>query len=342
MGSSPRLSKSRFTVPVLAIVAAMTVTVAVGGCTGSRLPRPAAAGPSTTVAAAAAQAAARSVIAQDATTLQWSWLVGHAELQLVAQCMKGHGYTYAVPDAGPEPTLAAITADAIGRRGPATYGIVAYGAEPTDTEAKLASFQQALVGGVTEAASLTLPDGSTVGYQTGGCLGEARARLFGSVRAYVTSAYLPQVVRDEFEAFLAKDGAYSGALGVWRACMTGRHWPFAAPAAAISSLEGAPADAASLSRRQTAIAGADHDCDSKSHLRADRSQALTRFSAGLSGQLLAELDQVSADRVLAGRVAHATAAPDRQTEKGDRYRYPTIRGTTRPTTVNDERSVESQ
>jgi hypothetical protein len=286
------------------MVAAMTVTVAVGGCAPSHPPRPASARPGAAVAIS--QTRARSVIAQDATTLRWSWLIGRTEVQLVAQCMRRHGYTYEIPAPDPEPGPATITADALGGSGPATYGVFPHGAPPNKPGAEPVSFRDALDGAATEAASLALPDGSTVGYETGGCLGEARTRLFGSVRAYVTSAYLPQTVRDEFDAFLIADGAYTDALKAWQSCMAQRHWTFKAPAEAIASLETAQLDAASLNRRQAAIAGADRDCDLRSHLRSRRGQALARFTTGLSGQVLAELDEVSTGRDLAGRVARQT------------------------------------
>lgn len=307
MDSSQRPGVPRPTVPALAMVAAMTVTVAVGGCAPSHPPRPASArpGPATVIS----QARARSVIAQDATTLRWSWLIGRTEGQLIAQCMRRNGYAYEVPAPDPEPGPATITADALGGNGPATYGVFPHGAPPNNPGVEPASFRDALDGAATEAASLTLPDGSTVGYETGGCLGEARTRLFGSVRAYVTSAYLPPTVRDEFAAFLTTDPAYTVARQAWQSCMAQRHWTFQTPAEAIASLETAQLDAAALNRRQAAIAGADRDCDLRSHLRDRRRQALARFTAGLSAPVLAELGDVSAGRDLAGRVARQTLAP---------------------------------
>jgi hypothetical protein len=310
MDSSRRPSHSRLTVPVLAMVAAIAVTAGVGGCAPSRPPRPVTApAPAPVTAPAPAtpglRARARAVIAQDATTVRWSWLVGRAETQLVAQCMKRHGLSYPVPAADPPPGPATTTVDVLGGGGPATYGITGSTTPPSDPATGLASFQQALEGGPDEDASLTLPDGSTVGYQTGGCFGEVRAQLFGSVRTYVVSAYLPQVVRDQFETSLASDRAYNDALAAWQSCMAQRHWIFKTPGAAIASLETAPLVPAALDRRQTAIAGADRDCDLRSHLRSRRGQALTRFSAGLPAPEVAELDQVSTGRELAGRVALA-------------------------------------
>jgi hypothetical protein len=262
--------------------------------------------PSAVSAGATPQARARSVIAQDAGTLRWSWLVGRAEVQLIGQCMKSQGFTYAVPAPDPEPDTATMTVDALGSGGPATYGVFPHRGQPSNAGADQPSFRYALDGAPTALAAMTLPDGSSIGYETGGCTGNARTSLFGSVRTYVASAYVPKVVRDEFDAFLATDGPYTSALKAWQSCMTDRRWSFDGPAAAISSLETAQLDAASLSRRQAAIAGADDDCDSRSHLRARRSEALTRFTAGLSGQVLAELDEINAGRERADQVARRT------------------------------------
>ncbi|WP_203922888.1 hypothetical protein [Rugosimonospora africana] len=281
----------------------MTVIAGMGGCSRSRPPRPTATVPNGVSASAMPQAHASSVIAQDAATLQWSWLVGRAENQLVAQCMKGHGFAYPLPAADPEPDAETMTADALGSGAPPTYGVFPHHDQPSSPGADQVSFRSALEGAPTAVAAMTLPDGSTIGYETGGCTGQARTGLFGSVRAYVASAYVPQVVRDEFNAFLATDGRYTTALKDWQSCMTDRQWSFDSPSAAISSLETAQLDAASLGRRQAAIAAADRDCDSRSHLRANRGNALTQFTADLSGQVLAQLDSIYAARGRAGQVA---------------------------------------
>jgi hypothetical protein len=90
--------------------------------------------------------------------------------------------------------------------------------------------------------------------------------------------------------------------------MAGRNWTFDSPAAAISSLRSTQLDAAALNEREAAIAGADRDCDTATHLRARRADALTRFTAGLPAALLAELVQVYAGRQQAGTVATRTVS----------------------------------
>lgn len=279
-----------------AVVVALAVTTvaALAGCARGQ------------PAGATSQPEARSVIAQDAASLRWSWLVGRAEFRLVAACMARAGFAYAVPPADPEPGPGTITADALGTGGPPSYGVFPPHGQPASTDTDPPAYQRALDGPPTALASMTLPDGSTIGYETGGCTAAARASLFGSVRAYVASAYVPQVIRNGFEAYLGTDGPYTTALTTWRSCMAGRHWNFGAPAAAITSLRTAGLDAASLDRRQAAVAGADRDCDARSGLRARRAAALARFTSRLSGRDLAQLDGIAAARARAGRVAGIT------------------------------------
>lgn len=309
MGSSRRSSPLRRTVPALAMIGAVTVAAAVGGCSRSRPPRTIGVSPSEVSVGAKSLAQARSVIAQDAATLRWSWLMGRAEAQLAAQCMKRLGFTYSVPVPDPEPSPATITVDAIGSGGPVSYGVFPRRERPSTPQGDRPSFEHAMNGGPTAQAVMTLPDGSTVTYGTGGCSGDARRSLFGSVRIYVASAYVPQVVRDEFGAFLTTDAPYTRALKAWQSCMRDRHWSFGSPAAAISSLENPQLSVASLRQRQAAIAGADRGCDSQSHLRARRSETLTRFTAGLSRPVLAELGEIFAGRERAGLVARRTLSP---------------------------------
>jgi hypothetical protein len=254
------------------------------------------------------QAQAATLIAQDGATLEWSWRVGRAETLLTAACMASKGFQYALPVPDPEPDPGTTTVDTVGNGATPTYGVFPPRNPPASAGDDGEPFRSALDGPSTAMAEMKLPDGSTVGYETGGCIAQARTTLFGSVRAYVASSYLPQVVREQFEATLATDGPYLAALSAWRPCMAGGHWTFDSPATAISSLRTAQLDAAALTERQAAIAGADRDCDAVSHLRARRADALTRFTAGLSGPLLADLDQVYAGRQQAGTVAARTVS----------------------------------
>jgi hypothetical protein len=278
----------------------------VGGCATSQPPRPTTV--PTTVGHPAAQRAtaeekARSLIATDVQTLQASWALSRAELHLTSQCMQQRGFVYVDPRPAPEPSARTSTADALGNGDPLTYGVSPATGEPSNPGDDQPAYAYALDGPATSMATMTLPDGSVIGYETGGCLASARTKLFGSVRAYVASGYLPQIVRPQFEAFLTADAVAAAALREWKQCMKSQHWDFASPTAAIAWLQTTPSSAAALDRQQTAIASADRSCDAQSHLRARRGDALARFVHGLPTDLLAQLTAVYDDRVRAGRVA---------------------------------------
>jgi hypothetical protein len=217
--------------------------------------------------------------------------------------MKSRGFVYAVPATVPEPGDHTVTADVLGSGDPATYGVLPGTNEPHNPGDDQPSYQNALNGPPTSMATMTLPDGSTVTYVTGGCTGSVRTTLFGSNSAYVASAYVPQVIGAQFDVFLAADGAYTSALRDWQSCMKSKDWDFASPDAAVASLETAQLSAASLDQRQTAIADADRDCDPLSHLRARRSLALAQFVHGLPSGLLNQLTDIYDSRVQAGQVA---------------------------------------
>lgn len=304
MGGPHRWQVRRATLLTLALV---TAFLAVGGCGTSHPPLPAE--PLTTNMAAAApvrataEQRARSLIAANVQSLQWSWTLGRAELRLTSQCMQQLGFVYEDPRPAPEPGAQTSTADAVGSGDALTYGVLPSTAEPRNSGDDQPAYAYALDGPTTSMASMTLPDGSTVGYETGGCTSSARVTLFGSVRAYVASAYLPQVVRRQFEAFLTTDAILASALRDWHECMKSQHRDFASPDAAIGWLNATPLSAASLNQQQTAIANADRVCDARSQLRAHRADALARFVHALPADLLAQLTAVYDDRVRAGRVA---------------------------------------
>lgn len=247
-------------------------------------------------------------MATDDSRLEWSWVVGRAEEQLTSQCMKSHGFVYAVPAAVPEPSGATVTADVVGSGDPATYGVLPGAGEPHNPGEDQPAYQTALNGPASAMGSMTLPDGSTVTYVTGGCTGSVRTTLFGSVGAYVASSYVPQVVGSRFDAFLATDGPYTSALRDWRSCMKSKDWDFADPQAAISSLETSQLAVVPLGQRQTAIAGADRSCDGQSNLRASRAVALGQFVHGLAPELLNQLTDIYDSRVQAAQVARQQLA----------------------------------
>ncbi|HVV19903.1 MAG TPA: hypothetical protein VHF06_10740 [Pseudonocardiaceae bacterium] len=276
----------------------LAILTVVAGCAGGRPPQP----------VKPALVPARSVLSSDAAALRDKWYRNRAEQQLIEQCMTRLGFVYTVPDMGPAPGPNTITSFALGSRGPATYGVTPEeftDAPPTDPGSDQPRYALALDGPASDSGTMTFGGAGKVSYQTGGCQGNARKQLYGSVELYMESAYLPQIEGSAFTGYLADDRSYGSALRGWQACMKARDLPAASPDAAANSVEqlAGNSSAAALTRRQTALAAADAACDGKSHLRQRTNEALDRFVGSLSSQLLTQLDAVAGSRAKADRMA---------------------------------------
>jgi hypothetical protein len=288
------------------VLAALT---AMAGCAVSRPSRPAA-----DQRAPGAVTSAQAVITINASTLRWDWYVSRAEQFLTAQCMRSHGFQYTVPAFGPEPSVHTVTAYALGGSYPATYGVTPQSfasSDPHDPGDAQRPYQYALEGPATLTATLALPGGGGVFYGTGGCIGFARQKLFGSVRAYVESSYVPQTVRSRFGTYLSTYRPYLDALHRWQSCMKAGGRKFQDPQAAIESVQALAMNGmrpAGLVRRETALADTDTTCDSRSHLRASTSQALARYARSLPSRTLAQLSSIHSSRETALQVAQRVLA----------------------------------
>jgi hypothetical protein len=241
------------------------------------------------------------------------WYRTVAEYQLQAQCMKHLGFNYVVPDVGPEPSPRTITAYSLGNGQPATYGVApeSFAQQPDEPDGSRPGFVAALNGRSTQLATVSLAVGGNISYLTGGCTAAVRTELYGSVRAYILSFYLPQVEVDQFKSFTGTDQPYLSALHQWQACMKADHLPFANPddaAGSVGQLAG-KVSAAELTRRQTATADADTACDARSQLRQRTNQALGKFVDSLSPVVLAQLDDVARSRTKAYQVAQRVISP---------------------------------
>jgi hypothetical protein len=292
------------------IALVLTVLTVLAGCASSRPARQA--GPQAD-SAVPALALAQSVLASTASSLRQGWYRERAEQQLTAQCMKRRGFVYLIPRMGPPPGLNTMTEFALGRGYPATYGVTPeslIAAPPSNPEAARPGYQLALDGPAISLRKLSLPGGASVGYGTGGCQGSARARLFGSVGAYVLSSYLPQIERILFEKSLGRDQAYLSALHRWQACMRADKFSVANPGDAVDSILkiADKTSEADLMRRQTALAAADAGCDRPSHLRQRTNQALGKFVRSLSRQTLTQLSDIARSRAKANQVTREAAA----------------------------------
>jgi hypothetical protein len=223
--------------------------------------------------------------------------------------MKRLGFVYVIPRTGPLPSPNTITEFALGRGTPATCGVTSesvIATPPSEPEADKPGYQLALGGPVVLPGKLSLPGGVSVAYETGGCLGSARAQLFGSVDAYMLSSYLPQIEGLLFGNFISRDEAYASALQTWQTCMRADKFSVADPSTALTSLlqVADKTSEADLMRRQTALATADASCDGPSHLRQRTNQALGKFVDSLSRQTLMQLNDIAHSRAKANEEAH--------------------------------------
>ena len=288
------------------IALVLIVLTALAGCADSRPAQQAG------QRAGSALALAESVLASNAYSLRAGWYRNSAEQRFTAQCMKRLGFVYLLPHMGPVPGPNTITEFALGRGYPATYGVTPeslLAAPPGDPEAGKPGYRLALDGPAGSLGRLDLPGGAKVTYETGGCQGKARSKLFGSVGAYVLSGYLPQIEKILFEQFLGRDRAYLSALHTWQACMRAGKFSVVNPGDAADSLLkiADKTSEADLMRRQTALAAADAGCDRPSHLRRRTNQALAKFTGSLSRGTLTRLDDIAHSRAKAGRIARRPA-----------------------------------
>ncbi|MFJ9908287.1 hypothetical protein ACIRVK_36405 [Streptomyces sp. NPDC101152] len=299
MAIRSRRGALRGTARLLAATVSAAVLATVSGCATHPAPRPHA------EAAAAQLRDAAAVLTSDATTMRRSWELFGEQQVLVQRCMAQAGYHYLITSAGPEPAIGLTTADVKGAASPPSYGVTADAAGPSTpaqdlyvrglAPAQQARYAGALDGPTDQAANMTLPSGTSVTYRTGGCLGKARATLYGSVRAALENASVPQDVEQLFERFLGPNRPYQTAVKTWQRCMAESRRKARTPADLIGSLQSLAASGVSgktLTARESADATADLVCDARSGLRRTLAQQKTAFLAKQPVRTLALLDRV--------------------------------------------------
>jgi hypothetical protein len=170
-----------------------------------------------------------------------------------------------------------------------------------------ARYVNALEGSSSADATLRLPSGAVGTYSTGGCVGQVRRQLYGSVRSAFEDPLVPHDMRYLLGIFLNSDRPYLSALHAWRQCMSAARWDFATPEAAIKSIQmlaaTTGASPAEIDSRQVAIAGVDVSCDARSHLRMRISEARAQFARRQPSQIIAQLQRIYITREQAFRLA---------------------------------------
>lgn len=300
MANRSRRGAFRDTARLLAATVSAAALATVSGCASHPAPRP-----SATAAAAVRFQDADAVLTDDSTTMRQSWALFSEQQVLVQRCMVKLGYRYLLTSAGPEPAAGVTTAEVDGSGSPPGYGVTA-GSAPDATPAQdryvrgLAPAQQAKYltaydGPANRTVPLALPSGASATVGTGGCLGQARTELYGSVQAALASETVPQDVQQLFEHFLGSDHAYQSTIGAWQRCMAADGQHTQSPAALIGSLQALAAGGMAprtLADRQRAAATADLACDARTGLRRTIAQQQAAFLAKQPARTLALLDQV--------------------------------------------------
>lgn len=275
------------------IAALLALLAAVSACSTHAAQRPAAppSHPSPTTLRVV-----EHLITSDSASLQQTWYLARAEQFLDQQCMRRAGYPY-YTDPGPQPAPGASTQDAVGTRQPPTYGVVWTGHNRPPAEdryvtglpaAQRARYIQTLTGPPNRTATLRLPSGALVTYQTRGCLGTARTELYGSLTVAIEEQTIPEDLRILRDTALNTDPAYLPVLREWQQCMSTAGWTYHSPQAAIQAIQFQSTQGTSpqqLDSKQAAVAGADRACDTGTGLRARSAQEqevfLSRQRSGL-------------------------------------------------------------
>jgi hypothetical protein len=191
--------------------------------------------------------------------------LGAAEERLVGGCMRTRGFAMPPAPAGdPGPRHGEVSGIDLGYRDRLGYGIATVPARPAEPPPATAEgYERALTGGA--GVEVRFGDGSTLVVASGGCRGQARTALGGSVRDWATAVYAGNHLNDDLVRAVAGDPARARVLGEWRACMARAGWAFAdyrgprelIESRAATARSPVPAGLAALERR---LAGADGRC----------------------------------------------------------------------------------
>lgn len=295
------------TIRLHGIAALLAILAAASACTTHATQRPATppSHPSPT-----ALRAANRLLTSDGASQRQTWYLTRAEQFLDQQCMRRAGYRY-LTDPGPPPAPGMTTQDTLGTSHPATYGVVWTGPTHPPAEDRYVNslptqqrtrYVHTLTGTPDHTATLHLPSGVLVTYQTNGCLGTARTTLYGSPTAAIEEQTIPQDVRILRDAALNTDPTYLPALRGWRRCMRAAGWNYQSPEAAIQSLQFQATQAISqyhFDLTQATVASADRACDARTGLRARTRHEQAIFLHRQPSKLITTLQRLNLTRAQA-------------------------------------------
>jgi hypothetical protein len=326
----------------LTVLAGLTALALTGGCgEPTVLPvSPASSTTGRTVAPASSSSGedwslALSVLETTPRSLRDDAALSAAEQLLIGECMRGYRLAYVAGDrsvpADVVPTdTGTLTVDVRPSSRVTGYGVVAdvlalrhsLGVrpergmrpnEPNPNDRHLRSlgpreaetYQRRLSGTPQGVRTLRLWSGVTARYQADGCLGTARARLYGSVDRAARSLVVPQDVKIMIGREVESDPSFVRALSLWQRCMRSRGHSHPRPAAVVAAVEaGYLTGVTPLTRREEAtLAQADATCDVQASLRATATRIRARSLGARHIRLVEDLAAVARIRREAAPVA---------------------------------------
>ncbi|MFI5496762.1 hypothetical protein [Actinoplanes sp. NPDC051859] len=263
--------------------------------------------------------AAVDLVAGTATEHDEARLLARAENELIRRCMAAQGQPYATELPRTESATDAVTRPDLASRRSVGYGLAAAyartgGEDPLRAAlppGRQAGYDQALSGAGTRQRSVTI-DGTTLGYDTDGCIATSRADLYGNLDRQAVLILVQQKARLRIDVAVRDDRRYRAAVTAWSGCMTATGHRFATPDDARSRLsEQFAQHGAGTALRQTevAVAVADAKCAADSGLVSAAAEVARDFLSRLPDEILQHLpDAVDTRRVALDRAA-ALALP---------------------------------
>ena len=195
--------------------------------------------------------------------------LGEAEALVLQRCLREHGFDAPRPRAvsGSAPNLpvpldpAAGYGDVIDRGHPDVLG--EYAQQLPD--AARVRFAQATDDSSAAHEVLGTPDGWQVSASTGGCVAQARAEVYGSVRGWLAAVFLPQDLNAE-SGEAGADPRVGAVLTAYAGCMSRRGHDVTGPADAVDLARRRAAPGLPPSAWEVALAADDAVCRAETGL----------------------------------------------------------------------------
>jgi hypothetical protein len=240
--------------------------------------------------------------------------ISRAEYRLLGTCMAQKGLVYDAPSIGSVPPMylspselrrdgyrydwAAAAQDFLGASSPDGAGRATAGM----TAGELAEYDEALFGDVDERVTLGDLGGGTIGSPAGGCMGEARAALYGSVANFMRYDRVVETLSHwGIGSRLQEYDAYREPLTAWQECMRARNHDvggdtdygtsYIQSSGAVALSDDGAGQTLVTGESIAAVADADADCQESSGLYEVREALLPQAREDLAAALGFEMSQ---------------------------------------------------